>query len=108
VELQDLAATVCDYAGAAAPPRHDAISLRPTLEGTSDNRRAYQVSQLSGSSPWQMIADRRHKLVRWADGESLYDLEKDPWENANTAHDRPEIAQCLRAQLRQEVSLPGA
>jgi arylsulfatase A-like enzyme len=108
VELQDLAATICDYAGTSAPPTNDALSLRPTLEGTSANHRAYQVSQLSGGSPWQMIADPQHKMVLGADGERLYDLEKDPWENDNISHERPEIAQHLREQLRQEVSLPGA
>jgi arylsulfatase A-like enzyme len=100
VELQDLAATILDYAGSSMPEAVDSLSLRPVLEGQQTVHRPYQVAELKG---WQMICDDRFKLVVERDGERLYDLANDPWENENTACEHRDVVARLACQLRGDL-----
>ena len=101
VELQDLAATILDYASTSMPEAVDSLSFRPVLEGRQTAHRPYQVAELGG---WQMICDDRFKLVVERDGERLYDLIDDPWENENIAGEHRDIVAHLARQLRKELS----
>ncbi|MBL7199594.1 MAG: sulfatase-like hydrolase/transferase [Anaerolineae bacterium] len=93
VSLHDLAATLIDYAGSAPLPGMDALSLRPLLEGRTAEHRSHITG---GLQRWQMVLDRRFKLVLGA-GESplLYDPADDPWEDVNRAPDCPVIVRSL-------------
>ncbi len=77
----DVAPTVLDYAGIAAPAATmDARSLRPLLEG-----RAFDAPKTAyaGFPGIRMIRTDRHKLLRRQDGsERFYDLSHDPAEAA--------------------------
>lgn len=100
VNIYDLAATFIDYANAATLPEMDAISLRPLLEGKTDNHRDFIVS---GLDQWRMVFEGRFKLVFGAGEEPLlYDLSSDPDEDNNIAAARPEEVGRLRALLESD------
>jgi len=108
VELQDLAATMVEYAGARLEALPEAAgesrSLKPVLEGRTTTHRQVQLSALDADGKhigngWSMLANGRHKLVLWEGREpELYDLAADPWEVDNIAAEHAEIVQSLRAQ----------
>ena len=100
--LMDLAATFLDYAGINVPESMDSKSLRPVLDGSTESHREFL---LSGLDPWRCITDGRLKLIRgyaggpvggrdlpiYPKGDSLaepllYDIQEDPFENANLAN----------------------
>lgn len=91
VELQDLTATIVEYAGASMKEAADSISLKPILEGKAEKHREYQVSALDSDGKhhkqgWKSISDGRYKLNQIEDHETqLFDLSNDPWENVNIA-----------------------
>jgi len=104
IELQDLTATIIDYAGATMKEAEDAISLRHLLEGEDEVHRDYQISALDmsreGRVPWRMITDGKYKLiVESNDNISLYCLEDDPWENNDIAGVHPEVVSQLLEKL---------
>jgi arylsulfatase len=97
VELQDLAATVLDYAGAEMEEAVDSVSLRPVLENKSIAHRQYQISSLIRPDyEWKVVCDSRYKLVNIDDEDMrLYDTMADPWENCNIAGENPDVVDKL-------------
>ncbi|WP_127580088.1 sulfatase family protein [Paenibacillus koleovorans] len=102
VELQDLAATIVEYADAAMPEAVGSMSLKHVLEGGTEQVRTYQVAGLDADGrhtkhTWRMIADDRYKL-HLTDGAEpeLYDIAADPWENRNIAGEQPETMERLQ------------
>jgi arylsulfatase len=97
VELQDLTATITEYAGVSMKEAVDSKSLKPVLEGKTENHREYQISALDRDGKhtkhgWKMIADHNYKLNLIEEMEpQLFDLKNDPWENENIAADNEEI-----------------
>lgn len=83
VELQDLAATFCDYARVESSCFDNSISLRSVLEDVScKDHRDFQVSALSGakinedgttsSKGWICVQNKQYKLVEWNQKEQEY------------------------------------
>lgn len=96
VELQDLHATILDYAGINFSDLNDSLSLREILEGKKETHREYQISELDlsevGLEEWILISDGRYKLILENHKQiRLYNIEEDPWENLNIAKDNPQI-----------------
>ena len=114
--MMDLAATILDYGGIEVPAGMDSRSLRPVLDGSSDDHREFL---LSGLDPWRCITDGRLKLVRgyqggrlpggtgqpvYPEGDAsaepqLYDIQEDPFENNNLAERLPSDVKRLTAAL---------
>jgi arylsulfatase len=105
----DVAATFLDYAAAPSLPAMTARSLRPLLEGKTEQHRKVA---LSGLEEWRCAWDGRFKLVRgfaYRDGEVarvragaqevLFDMETDPNETRNVLDAHPSVA----AQLREAI-----
>lgn len=106
IELQDLAATFCDYAGVDMPKSIESISLRPLVEGTEERVRDYAVSELISAGPevigsFGAVTDGRYKLILQTDAPAhLYDLEEDPFECRDLIGELPEVAERLREDFR--------
>lgn len=101
VELQDLTATLLEYAGLHMKEAKDSMSLKRCLEGKTKNHRQYQVSELKvgNSIEWKVIADERYKLVINEDKQyMLYDLISDPWQNINIANENQSIIERFIAE----------
>ena len=107
VSLMDLAATFLDYGGVETPPEMDSRTLRPVLEGKTDDHREYV---LSGLHTWRMAWDGRHKYITgFGKGEDLaFDLVEDPREDRNLAASAPKDALRMREVLREEKARVGA
>jgi arylsulfatase A-like enzyme len=108
VELQDLAGTIVDYAGAKMPEAADSRSLRPLLEGDKHAHREVQVSALNethdGRGSWKTIIDRHYKLVIHSVHDAqLYNIVQDPWEDYDIAGQHPDIVARMQAQLESEL-----
>lgn len=104
VPLHDLAATFLDYAQASPLPESDAKSLRPVLDGRSDEHRDYVTSSLND---WDMAFDGRYKYVIGAEPSPLlYDLHEDPHELKNIAETQPDVASRLAEALESENEKP--
>jgi len=117
VELLDIAPTLLDYAGLAAPEKMAGRSLRDLLEGKTETHREsvrceyYRALSLStpGREGWgqgsfgTMIRDERYKLVLYHghDFGELFDLEKDPDEFDNL-WERSEYSE-IRFNLMQKA-----
>ncbi|WP_135556372.1 sulfatase family protein [Paenibacillus cymbidii] len=104
VELQDVAATVLDFAGLAMPEARDSLSLLPVLTGRGERHRDVQLSALGEGpqhrSEWQTAADGEWKLiVERGRADRLYRVADDPWENDNVAEAYPEQTARLKAAL---------
>lgn len=108
VELQDLAATFVDYAGAGvesddssertAGSFADSHSLRPVLEGRMAKLRDHQRSGLDRDgrhilASWRMLVEDQFKLVVYeGSAPQLFDLSNDPWERHDVAaHHRARV-----------------
>ncbi|MCC2685919.1 MAG: Arylsulfatase [Paenibacillaceae bacterium] len=99
IELQDLTATLAEYAGVSMPEARESISMKPLIEGKTAEHRATQYSSLGN---WRIITDGRYKLIAELGKEDrLYDVQEDPWETNNVAADHGEIVQKLAVQLEQ-------
>lgn len=105
VSLHDLTATFLEAAALAPPPEMDSRSLAPVLSGATTHHRDYVISGLvTPRQGWRLAYDGRYKLVRETDGtERLFDLQEDPWEDADIATAAPDVAARLRAWLRDET-----
>ncbi len=96
----DLTATFLEYAGLGAPAGMDSVSLKPLIEGDTDEGREYV---LSGLHDWRFVFDGRYKLVRRSGEEDvLYDLRDDPDETASAAARSPDVAARLGSILDAE------
>jgi len=108
--ILDIHATVLDYAGVDPGPV-DSRSLRPFLEGETDDHRAVVRSGLDvGNGSWRLVFDGRYELVvgenfqaveAFSGQESpvLFDLETDPAERTDVADRNPETVDRLAAHL---------
>ncbi len=120
--MMDLAATFLDYAGIEVPSGMDSRSLRPVLEGMSEDHREFLMS---GMDPWRCVTDGRLKLVRgyaggkaqggsgipvYPEGDSaaaplLFDIQEDPFENHNLADSAPSDVARLTAELHGMIGI---
>lgn len=97
VELIDLAATMLDWAGVAAPAGWDARSLGPVLRGESRKHRDVTLCSLGA---WKMAFDGRWKLIfEPGKADRLYDLSTDPAETKNLADGCPDEVSRLKKTL---------
>ena len=84
----DLYPTICDYAGIDVPAHIDGKSLRPLVDGQARDapRPTVKIEMEVGNA----IVSDSHKYVKCFKGEraeQLYDLQNDPHETRNSAHD---------------------
>jgi arylsulfatase A-like enzyme len=118
VENIDITATILDAAGLdpekalarpwpAAQAPVPAKSLLPVIAGRQSIHRDFVFSE--SSHLWEMIESGKYKYIRklpWscAEGELLYDLEADPDERTNVAH-QPEYKDMLEQARRQRMAI---
>lgn len=96
--LLDLAATFLDFAAAEPLPAADSRSLRSLLAGRNGNTRKHVFSALD---EWRAVYDGRFKLIENFEGETwLFDLQADPNETRNRAHELVEEFDRLRSILK--------
>jgi arylsulfatase A-like enzyme/Flp pilus assembly protein TadD len=99
----DIAPTLLDWLGLAAPEPMQGRSLIPLLEGKEQQPRvAYSETQYSslhyGWSPLFSVTTARYKYIQ-APRPELYDRTADPRETRNLAAERPELARLLKDDL---------
>ena len=110
----DLTATFLDYAGVSRPDDMDSRTMRPFLEGKTDEGRSHV---LSGLNSWRMVFDGRYKFIQGYDPNDsqaqsydnagkvaetaplLFDLKADPLEDTNIAAASPDEVKLLSALL---------
>ena len=82
----DVVPTLCDYAGIQAPPNMRGLSVRPLLEGTSEQWRSHIVSEMPGNVG-RMVRTNQYKYITYVDDpvDQLFDMENDPGEKHNLA-----------------------
>ena len=103
----DVLPTLCDYAQVTAP-QCTGISLRPCIEDPATAGREYLVCELGAdrddlSKKGRMVRTARYKYMAFSEGsnpELLFDMETDPGETRNLAHD-PGIRQELTNHRRR-------
>ena len=84
----DLIPTVCDYAGIDPPPDLEGQSFRPIAEGKKPD--TWRTRLPVESEFGRMVVTDRYKYILYDEGasrEQLMDLEEDPHEMRNAAHD---------------------
>jgi len=99
----DLAPTLVELAGAAAPPEFEGVSLTPRLFGSAPS------SSESPSSSFAWVDDQRslttdewHLTSTLEPGSTrLYDLDRDPTARRDVAADHPEVVTALLGELDQ-------
>lgn len=102
VELQDLAATFLDYAGASVPNNWESMSLRPLTEGTAQQVRETALSELITRGKGTLksfgcVTDGTWKLImRPNQPDRLYHIENDPFECKDIITEHPQEAERLR------------
>lgn len=110
VELQDLAATIVDYAGFTMPEAADSISLRPVLESADPNspHREYQCACLKEGKKnyWKTISDGKFKLIREREKTSLFNIKEDPWENDDISEDHKDLVSEWKEKVDELVPDP--
>lgn len=105
--MLDLVPTILEFAGLPVPEDLHAVSLMPYLKGQPHpNPRKYALTTYNGQQfglySHRMLRNQKWKFV-WnlTDTDELYDMEKDPNELTNLAHD-PSCAEIIR-QFRLEM-----
>lgn len=84
----DIAATICDYAGAPSLPKTTvARSWRPLLEGKDKMWRNCVVCETSVGPLSVSVRDMRFKSIIYEDKTRLYDIQNDPLEIKDLAND---------------------
>ena len=104
VQSCDFAATCLELACLKPPMRLDTKSLVSVLHGAPEDA---DRDVFCAAPRWPMIRRGNHKLLWHETGvEVLYDLESDPGETKNLAHDRPAITKTLRDSLGKQIEQP--
>lgn len=103
VYLLDIYPTICDLAGAPAPPGIDGVSFKPVIAGKAKQARGDLM--LAYRDVQRAYRDGRWKLIRYprVNVTQLFDLKSDPHETRNLAGDPAQakrLAQ-MTAGLRQ-------
>ena len=84
----DIAATVCDFAGAPPLPKTTvALSWRPLLEGKKAKWRDYVICETSIGQLSVCVRDRRFKSIIYENKTKLYDIKNDPLETEDLCDD---------------------
>ena len=100
VYLFDLFPTICGLAGAKTPGKVEGKSLLPIIRGEMDKVRDYLLGAYKATQ--RMVRDERWKLIKYHAGgqknTQLFDLENDPDEVRNLAHDPAHAAQLARLE----------
>lgn len=102
----DVAATICDYAGAPPLPKTTiARSWRPLLEGKETTWRDYVVSETSIGPLSTAIRDIRFKSIIYRDRTRLFDIQNDPLETKDLADDLKfaDVKRRHREQFREYI-----
>lgn len=105
VNLCDLFATLCDLAGISCPDGLDSRSLRPLLEGRTDNWFNETISQFGKHNVMIKHDHLKYQYYGPDSPEVLFDLEKDPQERINFIDD-PAYANLL-PRFRQRLAELG-
>ena len=104
VRTVDIAPTLLDMAGLAAPAATDGASLLPFIEDREHaDRTALAVTSDLGNLSQMALRQPPWKLVRWvpSDDEEAYRLDLDPREQTDV---RAQVPKRLRVQLDQELA----
>jgi len=100
VYLFDLFPTICELAGAETPGKVEGKSLLPIIRGEKDKVRDYLLGAYKATQ--RMVRDERWKLIKYHVGgekhRQLFDLQADPDEVRNLAHDPAYAAQLARLE----------
>lgn len=101
--LLDIYPTLCDLAGVSIPSSVEGESLVPAMRDPKENIRAHLL--FAYTSLHRGVRDERYKLIEYAvrgkRTTQLFDLQADPFEWTNLAHD-PHYAKPLE-RLRKEL-----
>jgi arylsulfatase A-like enzyme len=107
-ELVDVYPTLADLCGLAAPDYLDGTSLRPMLNDTSATVKEAAFTQVRRGQNKHAYSIRTAKwrYTLWndgADGEQLYDMERDPGEmrNLTDAASHVDVVKDLKARVRK-------
>ena len=116
VEMQDIAATVLEYAGLSMETELGSVSLKPVMDGEKTQMREYCVSELISPVrrglivPFGTVSDGRYKLIMTTGKpDRLYDLAKDPFECQNISAEQLQIVERLKKLFdeREPLGNPG-
>ena len=92
----DIAATICDYAGAPPLPKTTiARSWRPLLEGEEVDWREYLVGETSVGRVAVAVRTDRYKSIMNTETTRFYDMQDDPLETRDLS-DEPAYADLIR------------
>jgi choline-sulfatase len=103
----DIAATICDYAGAPLLPNMTvALSWRALLQGDNTTWRDYVICETSAEQLSVCVRDARFKSIIYQDKTKLYDIQNDPLEIIDLADDPlyADIKKRHREQFREYLS----
>jgi choline-sulfatase len=101
VELIDVNPTLCELAGLPTQENIDARSFVPVLSGDQLDHRTEAVSAIRN---WRCIRTQQYKLIEnYNDVAELYDLERDPEELHNVAHQNTDLVRDFSRRLRNRL-----
>ncbi len=104
----DVAPTLCDFAGLAAPPKARGRSLRPLLEQRPVEWREFLVAETHTTGRMVRTPEFKYIAYQGDPTEQLFDLRTDPWETRNAIGEpaRADTVADLRKRLAEwEASL---
>ncbi len=110
----DLAPTLLDWAGLTIPDTVDGKSLKPLLEGHTDEWRTSFLTEAWGSregATFTGVHEGTWSYIDYGDGQTeLYDLEVDPYELNNLAKDNKyaDVLKELEAELARLKECKGS